>query len=85
MLRCRVAVVAFMTFSLKSGTVFCWLFFLGLSCAHMHMYVLMLKVVSIRICFLMVVTDYSKSLFILNTFKSSHKSFDIKANSSCVI
>lgn len=51
----------------------------------MHTFMLILRVVSIRIHFLLVDTDYSKSLFIFNTFKSSHKSDDIKANSSFVL
>lgn len=79
--------MALMSFSLKSGTEFFLdlFIFLNLACAHMHTFMLILRVVSIRIHFLLVDTDYSKSLFIFNTFKSSHKSDDIKANSSFVL
>lgn len=68
-----------MIFSLKRGT---GVFF---EIWHVPTYMLMLRVVSIRIHFLIVDTEYSESFFIINTFKSSHKSGDIKANSSFVL
>lgn len=55
------------------------------ACVHMHTYMFILRMFSIGIHFLMVDADYSVSLFILNTMKSSHElghSSDVKANSS---